>query len=140
MSVTSCHRIALAAALFLWLPAAQANDEFHLGRLFFTPAQRQTLETQRHNRIPAGAEELTEVTLEGSVSRSSGKRTLWINGIPHHDATLPPGMRAVPGGVRLQGHGAAPTRLKPGEAANPMTGEIRTPLPAGGLAVQRPQP
>ena len=54
-----------------------------LGRLFFTPEQRAVLERQRQrNQNPALVEDGTPLTLNGRVTRSSGRNTAWINGTP----------------------------------------------------------
>ena len=75
----------LAAAIVLMLGAGTAAAE--LGRLFFTPAQRATLDTMREKNI--GKEAVSEkepapplpqnVTLDGVVRRSDGKNTVWLN-------------------------------------------------------------
>lgn len=76
----------LAAAIVLMLGAGTAAAA-ELGRLFFTPAQRATLDTLREKNI--GKEAVSEkepapplpqnVTLDGVVRRSDGKNTVWLN-------------------------------------------------------------
>lgn len=76
----------LAAAIVLMLGAGTAAGA-ELGRLFFTPAQRATLDTMREKNI--GKEAVSEkepapplpqnVTLDGVVRRSDGKNTVWLN-------------------------------------------------------------
>ena len=84
----------LAAAL-LMLPSA-ANAE--LGRLFFTPAQRNALDTARKQniRVEIGNEETEKqataptatapvpqtVRLNGMIQRSDGNNTVWLNDKP----------------------------------------------------------
>ena len=83
----------LAAALLL-LPSA-ANAE--LGRLFFTPAQRNALDTARKQniRVEIGNEETERlqnganaaplpqtVRLNGMIQRSDGNNTVWLNNKP----------------------------------------------------------
>lgn len=83
----------LAAAL-LMLPSA-ANAE--LGRLFFTPAQRNALDTARKQniRVEIGNEETERlqnganaaplpqtVRLNGMIQRSDGNNTVWLNNKP----------------------------------------------------------
>lgn len=76
----------LAAAIVLMLGAGTTAGA-ELGRLFFTPAQRATLDTMREKNI--GKEAVSEkepapplpqnVTLDGVVRRSDGKNTVWLN-------------------------------------------------------------
>ena len=64
-------------------PCASAFAEEALGRLFFTPERRQTLDRQRQFNIQEKQEipEDPTFTIDGVVTRSSGKRTVWVNGI-----------------------------------------------------------
>lgn len=128
----------LGATLLLWLPAALAAEPAPLGRLFFTPAQRQALDMHRSAPSPRQGEE-GSVTLDGHVSRSSGQRTLWLNGTPRDAADLPPGMSAAADGLRLPGKGRMP-RLRPGETLDPASGTLRPLLPAGALAQPTTRP
>ena len=76
----------LAAAIVLMLGAGTAVGA-ELGRLFFTPAQRATLEKLRAKNIvteassdPAPAPPAPQnVSLDGVVRRSDGKNTVWLN-------------------------------------------------------------
>jgi hypothetical protein len=81
-------RLALAAiVLALALPAAAADPP--LGRLFFTPSQRASLDVARKQRTRAAvATERTEedvqpvpqtITYGGMVRRSDGRTTVWLN-------------------------------------------------------------
>jgi len=66
--------------ILLALPAPRlAADE--LGRLFFTPQERAMLDAQRHREggLAVGGDTLT---INGLVTRSSGKNTVWLNGVP----------------------------------------------------------
>lgn len=78
--------LALLVALAAGLPPAAAES---LGRLFLTPQHRAVLEQQRRDgtlgQASAGDERLR---LDGALTRSSGKRTVWING-RRHDAAVP---------------------------------------------------
>ena len=82
--------LALACTLASSAPPAVAAEP--LGRLFFTPAQRASLDTARaqKTRSTVGTEEgVTEkpppppqpehVTYGGLVRRSDGKTTVWLN-------------------------------------------------------------
>ncbi len=82
------RQLILLALMLLNLAApARAADE--LGRLFFTPQQRQDLDRRRAtNRAEEEAPQIKEgpLVLEGHVQRSSGKSTTWINGAPQYDS------------------------------------------------------
>jgi hypothetical protein len=69
----------LLLALFGLLPAAQAGE---LGRLFYTPQQRQQLEYQESSNSEAAGGGRGYVIVNGVVQRQGGKRTVWINGVP----------------------------------------------------------
>ena len=54
-----------------------------LGRLFFTPEQRATLESlQTAPATAAPAASTDRVTVNGIIQRSGGPATVWINGVP----------------------------------------------------------
>ena len=59
------------------LPAAQANE---LGRLFFTPTQRQQLEFQEASNTSADSGHRNYIIVNGVVQKKGGKRTIWVNG------------------------------------------------------------
>ena len=124
--VTSLFIVAIGAPA----PAAAEN----LGRLFFTPQQRQDLDRRRQANIQdsaASAESL--VTVNGQVSRSSGKTTTWINGVPQANAKKPrdPAQVTLPGG-----EGEASVTLKIGQTLDKVRGKIRDGLGEGRIAVQ----
>jgi hypothetical protein len=95
---------AAAIALTLgWTGAAWAGTE-PLGRLFFMPEQRIALERQRHaSPEKIAPPEQTTLTLDGVVRRSSGKNTVWVNGVPYAD-------RQTQSGVRVDIVGSDPGR------------------------------
>lgn len=66
-------------ALFGALPAAQAGE---LGRLFYTPQQRQQLEYQDARTGVAAGGGRGYIIVNGVVQKQGGKRTVWINGVP----------------------------------------------------------
>src|SRR3954470_17631325 len=74
-------KIALFLIALVAAPAAQCQE---VGRLFFTPEQRASLDARRKARVPdkpAAAAVAAPVTrVDGYVSRSSGPSTVWING------------------------------------------------------------
>lgn len=129
-------RALLLLALMLLPPCAQAQD---IGRLFFTPEQREALDARRRARVPdrpAAAPVLAAPTtrLDGYVRRSQGPSTVWVNGSNVDEAT--PGNDArvsVP-----VGDGGARVRLKPGETLDRNTGEVHDVLGPNGEIRVRP--
>ena len=114
-------------------PVPAAADE-NLGRLFFTPQQRQDLDHRRQANIQDSAVSAdNRVTVNGQVSRSSGKTTTWINGVPQENAKKPrdPAQVTLPGG-----EGEASVTLKIGQTLDKVRGKIRDELGEGRIAVQ----
>jgi len=76
-------RFSLFLLLAGLLSGGASSQEETLGRLFFTPTQRLTLERQRlHglNSSPSPPESTGSQTFNGEVRRSDGRNTRWING------------------------------------------------------------
>jgi hypothetical protein len=122
-------RVALAAALLAAAPAVPAQD---VGRLFFTPQQRQDLDRRRDlNIVDSPGVVVPSVTVNGHVTRSSGKTTTWINGVPQDDTYRgrAPDRVAVPG--------AAVQGVKVGQTLDHGKSEVRDPLQGGQIKVHR---
>jgi len=128
------RRAALALALlFLGATPAVGAD---LGRLFFTPEQREELNRRRDtNTVEAEVVVESLVTVNGHVSRSSGRTTTWINGTPQYDAY----------------HGRDPARVavedasvqspvKVGETLDRTRGEVRPTIEPGGIEIHAGKP
>jgi len=124
------------ALMLLCLAAPAAAEE--LGRLFFTPQQRQDLDRRRAtNRAEEEAPQIKEgpLTLEGHVQRSSGKTTTWINGVPQYDSPAgrdPARVTVVPN------LGEPGISLKIGQIYERMSGEVRDNLNGGQITVGKP--
>jgi hypothetical protein len=77
-----------------------------LGRLFFTPAQRNTLDAGKQLDRPKQAGPAVRgpraVTVNGIVTRSDGESTVWVNGAP----------------AGTSGRGAAPITATPSGSAS----------------------
>lgn len=73
--------IFFSAALILTALPARADN---LGRLFYQPQERAALDAQRSQSAAPGQVSET-VTVNGLVTRSSGKSTVWINGVPQQE-------------------------------------------------------
>jgi hypothetical protein len=130
---TACLAACLFAALLAAAKPAPAAES--LGRLFFTPQQRQDLDYRRRANIqdsPTAAVEST-VTVNGQVSRSSGRSTTWINGVPQHEDHR----TRDPSHVTLGGNeGEAPVDLKVGQTLDKTRGEVKDEL-GGGMIIRR---
>lgn len=92
-----------AACLALTSTAASAAEP--LGRLFFTPEQRATLEARRlaPPSAPAAAPSSDRVSVDGIVQRSDGPATVWINGVPRtvSPGSLVPSAKGGPAAVEV---------------------------------------
>ena len=127
------------------LVPAPAADSQELGRLFFTPEKRATLERQRTPNIQeAQTLQGTTMSLDGVVYRSSGKSTVWINQQAQAEGdSSRTGVSAVvsprtPGSAVLAPGEETPAQLKVGETVNRATGKRDTRL--GGGVVVTPKP
>ena len=123
-------RVGFAALLFsvVLLPglaAGPAAAQENLGRLFFTEQQRQDLDRRRQANIQEAATVVESlVTVNGQVSRSSGKSTAWINGVPQESARKP----RDPARVTLPGGESEPAvSIKIGQTLDKVRGEIKDP-------------
>lgn len=122
------------------LAPAYAADAPALGRLFFTPERRATLERQRSFNVQeAQSLQGTTMTLDGVVYRSGGKATVWVNRqAQNENEASRTGVNAVvspksPGSALLAPGEEVPAQLKVGEAINRATGERNTRLGTGSV-------
>jgi hypothetical protein len=104
------------------------------------PQQRQELDRRRQANIQEAAA-VTEslVTVNGQVSRSSGRTTVWLNGVPQDSARKPhdPARVALPGA-----EGQPSVNLKIGQTLDKVRGEVRDPVAGGKILTpsQRREP
>jgi hypothetical protein len=115
-----------------------------VGRLFFTPEQRDALDARRKGRVPdkpAPAAASPTTRLDGYVKRSSGRSTVFINGqsvlegttdAPVVDPERRGGRVSVPAG-----EGGARSPLKPGETLELQSGRVRDLIGNGRIEVRR---
>jgi hypothetical protein len=118
----------------LWQPLAAPAQE--LGRLFLTPQQRQDLDRRRAANIQeALVVQESTLTVEGKVSRASGKTTTWINRSPQHDsdASSDPTQVTLPAG-----EGQPPVTLKVGQTHDNVRLEVRDGLAGGKIGIKKP--
>jgi hypothetical protein len=127
----------LCMIALLLIPTASVSQE--VGRLFFTPEQRAALDARRRARVPdkpAAVVVASPTTkLDGYVKRSGGPSTVWVNGEP-----LPEGAGDAPRiGPRVSisvGEGGRRAALRPGEAIDRGTGEVRDILGDGEIRIR----
>jgi hypothetical protein len=134
ISLTVC--CALTAAL----TSIPAPAQERLGRLFFTPAQRASLDVARSQRARAAlSTEKPEqeaapvpqtITYSGVLRRSDGKTTVWINNQPVNDRESA-GAAAIVGRVRPDGsvtlqvpQSGRSVILKPGQSVELLSGAV----------------
>jgi hypothetical protein len=134
---------AIALLLFSTMLAFPAQASEVLGRLFLTPAKRTQLEQQRaYNLEEQKTLEGSTVRLDGVVVRSSGKKTVWINGRTQHDSSNELGVNAqvAPGNPAQVGisDGSSSTRLRVGQQINRATREVQDGIEGGKLEVNPP--
>jgi len=133
------------AFITLMLPLVSSAAE-PLGRLFFTPQQRATLDNARGQNIKIDVEVETEtpnleiISVNGMIKRSDGQSTVWINNRPLNEKRAPSGIKIISRSaddarVTLQ---LPPSRrnvdLKVGQNLDAVTGQIqesyqRPPMP-----------
>jgi len=126
-------------------PAVCADDG--LGRLFFTPERRQNLDRQRQLNIQEKQEipEDPTFTINGLVTRSSGKRTVWINGAAQNENETPSGVSVIPnrkepGKVVVQATDSPAGNARVGDTVNRTTGESTDLLGGGSIDIRRTTP
>ena len=129
-------RVVLFAVAFAVSQCLAAQE---LGRLFFTPEQREALDARRRARMPdtpAPAPLAVSPTtrLDGYVRRSDGRSTVWVNGDTAYDSRP-----QADGSVSVSvGDGGARFRLKPGEVLDRSSGEVTDVLGERGEIRVRP--
>lgn len=127
------------AAIAMPAPALAAQSE-SLGRLFFTPAQRSSLDVARSARARTtvatenpeqeAAPSAQTITYGGLVRRDDGRTTVWLNNQAVRD-TDPSGAGAVVTRVRPDGRitlqapqSARSVDLKPGQTVELLSGTV----------------
>jgi len=145
------HRARIAGWLFalagMVVPGPQAYAEEELGRLFFTPERRQNLDRQRQLNIQEKQEipEDPTLTINGIVTRSSGKRTVWINGMAQSENETQSGVTVIPnrnepGRIVVQANESPAGNAKVGETVSRNTGESVDLLNGGRIYIRRALP
>lgn len=147
-AVTARHVLAAVAAALLavaLLGAAPAEAQ-RLGRLFFTPEERQALEEARREYELGGPEEpeprdvpkveqddpvVSRLRINGVVLRSAGPSSTWVNGSPVVGGMTREGLRveadrgSARGNVRITlPSGVETVRLRPGQQIDVVSGSV----------------
>ena len=121
------HILMVMAAIMPWCASNSAET---LGRLFFTPAQRSTLDAGKQLATPrkAAPSGPRAATLNGVVTRSDGESTVWVNG---HSVTRTGSPNAsashsdpAAARVELQGAGGR-VKLKVGQRFDRSTSKVQ---------------
>ena len=139
---TALAKLLCTLTLMATLCSTASADE-ELGRLFFTPERRQTLDRQRELNIQETQEIPEEpiFTINGVVTRSSGKRTVWINGVAQNERETQSGVsvttsRKEPGKVVVQSGDGPVANAKAGDTVNRSTGEATDLLGDGRITIK----
>lgn len=135
------RRLLLAAALAVISPSLVADET--LGRLFFTPEKRQALDYQRQFNIQERqeAQEDPTLTIDGVVTRSSGRQTVWVNGSAQEEREDSQGSvvkpsRSHPGKVIVQSEDNRSATAQVGDTLNRTTGETTELLRGGRIIIK----
>lgn len=127
-------RLLLASITLAAMAAAQPVPAAEIGRLFFTPAQRQDLDRRRQTNAQESVVAVVEslITVNGHVSRSGGRTTTWINGVAQEDTHR----SADPAQLSIQPvEGESRVPLKIGQTLDRVRGEIREGYGSGEVKV-----
>lgn len=130
-------------SLALLSAAAAAQQPVPLGRLFMTPELRANLDRQRQLDIKETRNlEGGTMRLDGVVTRSSGKSTVWINNRPQSEKEQDTGVAAAvtprqPGRATLTAGAEPPADLKVGVTINRATRETEGGLAGGEIRIHR---
>ncbi|GHE29929.1 hypothetical protein ACFOED_07080 [Vulcaniibacterium thermophilum] len=137
-----------ASLLVLLALADAAHAATPLGRLFYTPEQRQALAAARAGGAKATADAPTAATpapaaprvlaLTGIVERPGQASVAWINGQPVEDGATLHGyrVRIAPRGVRLVPARGAARTLAVGQTLDLDAGTVRDRLEPGAVSVE----
>ncbi|MFM9966977.1 MAG: hypothetical protein ACKVQK_01040 [Burkholderiales bacterium] len=106
-----------------------------LGRLFFSPQQRQELDRRRELNIQEATVTVESLfTVNGHLSRSSGKTTTWVNGTAQNDTYKPLDPRVI--ALRpVEDEVAVPILV--GQTLDRNSGSINTGLSGGEITIKR---
>jgi hypothetical protein len=134
--------LTLLTAITATLAASTPVGAEPLGKLFFTPERRAALERQREFNIrEAQPVESASVSLDGVVTRSSGRSTVWVNRRPQNENASGTGVNVAvspkhPDRAVVTPNEEPPASLKVGESIDRATGEKVDLLDGGAVSVK----
>ena len=135
-------RLAILSTTLVASNVSAAADP--MGRLFFTPTQRNVLDAGKFTVAPKTPPKPLprSVQLNGVVTRSDADRTVWVNGKPYHNRS-PEGMLigtnpSTPGSTSIQvpGRGTS-SRVKVGQHIDLNSGRVGEGAPRQATEVPR---
>lgn len=113
------------------------GQEGNLGRLFFTPEQRASLDRLRQHSVKQSTDSATgnglAITVQGVVRRSSGKDTAWVNGAELSESS---GQRSSNGRREPTRLGIGDRDVRVGDSINQSTGEQSDLLRGGQIQIK----
>ena len=123
----SFHILVVMTAMLLWCASNSAEP---LGRLFFTPAQRNTLDAGKQLAKPrqAAPSGPRAAMLNGVVTRSDGESTVWVNGhsVSRSGSQNASASHSDPAAARVELQGAGGrVKLKVGQRFDRSTGKVQ---------------
>ena len=138
----------LAMLLATGAPLARAQGAPELGRLFLTPEQRNMLDARRKAKVPdkpsAAAAESPYTRVDGTVRRSGGRSTVWVDGEPVTETTRSDtAARLSPRGARGEevsiqvGEAKDRVNLRPGETLDRTSGQVVDVIGDGKIQIKR---
>lgn len=121
MTAYRSRMLRLLVAATIAQASAETTEATEIGRLFFTPQERETLDRSRDWGLPnAGAAADIRLQVDGRIRRSTGRNTVWVNGVPRDEAP-----------------GDAAAGLRAGESWQPATRTKHDLIGDGRIAVHR---
>lgn len=138
-------RRAAAALLACALLAPAPGGAQELGRLFFTPEQRDALDARRRARLPdkpAAVAASPTTRLDGYVTRSSGKSTVWLDGYAVPENVQPEGLNLRRGRdpshvTLILGEGRRRIDVRVGGTVDRATGDVKDVIGDGEVRILR---
>ena len=130
ISVALC----LAGASFAHQCVLAQDKTAALGRLFFTPQQRQELDRRRELNIQESNVVVESLyTVNGHIARSSGKTTTWVNGVAQNETYRPRNPAIIP----LQPiQDEPPVDLRVGQTLDRNSGNINNGIAGGEIKIK----
>ena len=121
------HILMVMVAIMPWCASNSAET---LGRLFFTPAQRSTLDAGKQLATPrkAAPSGPRAAMLNGVVTRSDGESTIWVNGhsVSRSGSPNASASHSDPAAARVELQGAGGrVKLKVGQRFDRSTGKVQ---------------